>query len=75
MGVTDDPLKALRDAGGCLADWAESAEVEEAATGGVGAQTLAGGYPRTGRRWLAAVGAQGRVLWTAVRERAGPEPG
>jgi hypothetical protein len=75
LGVTDDPGRALRDAAGCLRDWAGSAVVEEAATGGLGARTLADGYPRTGRKWLAAVEAQGRVLWTAVQERAGPEPG
>jgi hypothetical protein len=74
-GVTDDPVAALAAATGCLLGWADSAVVEVASTGGVGAQTLAGGYPRTGRKWLAAVGAQGRVLWTAVQERAGPEPG
>jgi hypothetical protein len=75
LGVTDDPRRALGAAAGCLADWAVSAVVEEASTGGLGAQTLAGGYPRTGRRWLASVGAQGRVRWTAVHERAGPDPG
>lgn len=64
-GVTDDPDRAKRDAAGCL-EWADSAVVEEASTGGIGAQTLAGGYPRTGRRWLAGIGAQGRVMWTAV---------
>jgi hypothetical protein len=65
-GVTDDPGRARRHAAGCLRDWADSAVVEEAATGGLGAQTLAGGYPRTGRKWQASVGARGHVRWTAV---------
>jgi hypothetical protein len=75
LGITDDPRRALRDAAGCLLGWAVTAVVEEAATGGVGAQTLAGGYPRTGRRWTAGIGPQGRVRWTAVIERAGPQAG
>lgn len=66
LGVTDDPVRARHHAAGCLLDWADSAVVEEAATGGLGAQTLAGGYPRTGRKWQARVGAQGRIRWTTV---------
>ena len=66
LGVTDDPGRARRHAAGCLRDWAVSAVVEEAALGGLGAQTLAGGYPRTGRTWQGTVGAAGRVRWTAV---------
>lgn len=66
LGVTDDPGKAREHAAGCLLDWAVSAVVEEAALGGLGAQTLAGGYPRTGRRWQGVVGAGGRVRWATV---------
>lgn len=66
LGVTDDPRRARRHAVGCLRDWAVSAVVEEAVTGGLGAQTLAGGYPRSGRKWTAVVGARGRVRWTPV---------
>jgi hypothetical protein len=67
-GVVGDPGRARRLAAECLLSGvADSAVIEEAATGGVGAQTLAAGYPRTGRRWLASVGARGRIQWTAVR--------
>lgn len=66
LGVTDDPDRARDHAAECLRDWAVSAVVEEAATGGLGAQTLAGGYPRTGRRWTASAGARGGIRWTAV---------
>jgi hypothetical protein len=67
-GVAGDSGRARRLAADCLLSGiASSAVVEEAATGGVGAQTLAGGYPRTGRRWLATIGAQGRIRWTAAR--------
>ena len=66
LGVTDDPGRARRHAARCLRDWADTAFVEEAATGGVGAQTLAGGYPRTGRKWRGRVGALGHVSWSAV---------
>lgn len=65
-GVTDDPGRARRHAAGCLRDWADSAFVEEASTGGLGAQTLAGGYPRSGRKWQGRLGARGHVRWTAV---------
>lgn len=66
LGVTDDPAKARRHAAGCLRDWADSAVVEEASTGGLGAQTLATGYPRTGRKWKAMADARGRVRWIPV---------
>jgi hypothetical protein len=66
-GVAGDSGRARRLAAECLlSGTADSAVVEEAATGGVGAQTLAGGYPRSGRKWRATVGARGRVRWVAV---------
>ena len=67
-GVVGDPGRARRLAAECLLNGvAVTAVIEEAATGGLGAQTLAAGYPRTGRKWLATVGALGNVRWTAVR--------
>lgn len=64
LGVTDDPQKARDHAAECLLDWAVSAVVEEAALGGLGAQTLAGGYPRTGPGWRARLDGRGRVRWS-----------
>lgn len=67
-GVVDNSGRARRLAAECLRSGdANSAIIEEAATGGLGAQTLAAGYPRSGRKWQARVGARGRVRWTAVR--------
>lgn len=64
LGVTDDAVLSRDHAGACLLDWAVSAVVEEAATGGLGAQTLAGGYPRTGPGWRASLDGRGRVRWS-----------
>lgn len=70
LGVTDDPDRAKRNAADCLRDWAVSAVVEEAALGGLGAQTLAGGYPRTGRGWRASLDGRGHVRWATVTAAA-----
>lgn len=64
LGVTDDPETAREHAAGCLRDWAVSAVVEEASLGGLGAQTLAAGYPRTGPGWRASLDRRGRVRWS-----------
>jgi hypothetical protein len=64
LGVTDDEGRARRHAAGCLRGWADTAVVEEASLGGLGAQTLAGGYPRTGRAWRGRADSLGRVRWT-----------
>jgi hypothetical protein len=70
LGVTDDPVRAKRHAADCLEDWAVSAVVEEASLGGLGAQTLAAGYPRTGQSWRGRMDPRGRVRWTSRRAAA-----
>lgn len=63
LGVVEDPARARRLAGQCLLSGvAETAVIEQAVTD-LGAQTLLGGYFRTGQRWRGRVESGGRVRW------------